>query len=236
MGDRPIVPVLCILLLQLNVAEPRDIQTVHLALLLKGPKWTAEATPDTERLQRAHLAYLTKLGAEGQALIAGPFGDDGEIRGIVMLKAASMDEAKALAGADPAVAGGRLTPEILAFAAPGNWFGFDPVKDGLPMRRYVFGFLNAGPNQEGAAEALARLQDAHLAHLWTLREAGALVMGGPIVTPGVRRGVVVLAVDSLDEARTLAEKDPAVAAGRFVVELHPWFAADGIMKKRVEKW
>jgi uncharacterized protein YciI len=29
-------------------------------------------------------------------------------------------------------------------------------------------------------------------------------------------------VDSLEEARSLAEADPAVKAGEFTVEVHPW--------------
>lgn len=226
--------VLAIFSLQAAFAEPRDIQTFYLSLLLKGPTWTADVTPDVEKIQREHAAYLAKLGAAGQATISGPFGDedDGDVRGLVILKAGSMDEARALAAGDPAVAAGRLKTEILAFAVPGNWFAFGPLKDDQATRQFVFGFLKSGPSSSSPAtpEELATLQAGHLTHLWTLRESGALVMGGPLVSPDARRGVVVLAVDGINQAREFAESDPMVRSGRFIVELHPWYAVDGVMK------
>jgi hypothetical protein len=36
-------------------------------------------------------------------VVAGPFGDNGELRGIFVFKVASLDEAKVLAETDPAV-------------------------------------------------------------------------------------------------------------------------------------
>jgi len=38
----------------------------------------------------------------------------------------------------------------------------------------------------------------------------------------VLRGVFVFKVGSLDEARALSNADPAVKAGRLVVDVHPW--------------
>jgi uncharacterized protein YciI len=179
-----------------------------------------------------HAVYLSKLAASGQALLSGPISGDDDLRALVILKAGSSDEAQKLASADPAVAGGRLKADVLAFAAPGNWFAFQPRKDDAAIRHFVFGLLRAGPNAAAPAPAdeLDTLQSGHLGHLWTLREAGALVMGGPLTSPDARRGVVFLAVDSLDKARELTSADPMVRAGRFVVDLYRWFAADDVMK------
>lgn len=211
-----------------DYAEPRDLQTFYLALLAKGPAWTAATTSQTSALQQAHLAHLTTLGNTGHATIAGPFGDDGEIRGIVILKAASLEEAKALEEDDPAVKAGRLKVELLAFALPANWFVFAPISADLPMRQFVFGFLTAGPKP--AAEPDLELLRAHTQHQWNARQRGALVLAGPIADGGVRLGLMVYAVDGVAKARADAEADPGVKNGQFAVELHPWFAADGIMK------
>ena len=35
--------------------------------------------------------------------------------------------------------------------------------------------------------------------------------------------------DSLEEMKKLAEEDPAVKAGRMVVEIHPWYVQDGVL-------
>lgn len=39
-------------------------------------------------------------------------------------------------------------------------------------------------------------------------------------------------VESLEEAKTLSEGDPAVKAGRLVVELHPWMVPRGRCRRR----
>ena len=69
------------------------------------------------------------------------------------------------------------------------------------------------------------LQDAHLAHLAALHEAGHLVAAGPLRDERLR-GLSVFRVDA-ERARKLAEQDPAVRAGRFSIELIPWMVPAG---------
>jgi uncharacterized protein YciI len=67
-----------------------------------------------------------------------------------------------------------------------------------------------------------RLQDAHLAHLASLHDAGALLAAGPLSDPGGElRGLSILSVP-VDEARRLKEADEAVRAGVFSVRVLPW--------------
>ena len=209
---------------------PADMQVIHIAMLYRGQNASKESTPETQKLQEAHLAHIVKLAKAGQALIAGPMGGDGDLRGIIMLKAPTADAARALEADDPAVKAGRLRIEIVSFVAPGNWFTLGPVKDDLPMRQWVFGFLNVGPKPAGTPENDATLMDDHLANLWAMRQAGTLVLAGPTMGSTTRAGVVVMATDSVEKAKTLLEQDPTVKAGRTVVELFAWYAADGIMK------
>jgi len=74
-------------------------------------------------------------------------------------------------------------------------------------------------------EEAAALQDAHLAHLADLHEAGHLLAAGPLSDEKFR-GLSILRVD-VDEARRLKEADPAVRAGRFSVEVMPWMVPAG---------
>src|SRR5260370_16219981 len=78
--------------------------------------------------------------------------------------------------------------------------------------------------------AAAALQDAHMAHLADLHEAGYLVAAGPLLGPPERefRGLTILNVDA-ERARTLKEQDPAVRAGRFSVQIFPWIVPAGAM-------
>ncbi len=87
-------------------------------LIYRGSSWSPEPTPEVMRLQEAHLANIERLKASGDLLLAGPFGDDTDLRGIFVFKTASVDEARALVETDPAVRAGRLRIELHPWWSP----------------------------------------------------------------------------------------------------------------------
>ena len=89
-----------------------EMTTYYMAFLMKGPNWTPEETEETKKIQAAHLANIKKLVEEGKMILAGPFLDEWEIRGIFVYKVDSMKEAIALTEMDPAVMAGRLSLEV----------------------------------------------------------------------------------------------------------------------------
>jgi uncharacterized protein YciI len=99
-------------------ATPLKMTTVYLGLLSRGAKWTPEKTPATEELQKAHMANINRLAETKKLVVAGPFGDDGTLRGIFVFKAATLEEAKELAETDPAVKAGRLAIEMHPWLVP----------------------------------------------------------------------------------------------------------------------
>lgn len=95
-------------------------------------------------------------------------------------------------------------------------------------RIYAFGLLRKGPKwTPGETPEIRALQEKHLANIARLAKEGKLVAAGPC-GDGDLRGVFVFATESLDEARALADTDPAVQAGRLRVELHTFLGAPGI--------
>jgi uncharacterized protein YciI len=73
----------------------------------------------------------------------------------------------------------------------------------------------------------AALQDAHMTHIAGLHQAGHLVAAGPLRDPdSYYRGLSILTV-GVEEARALAEADPAVKAGKFRVIVLPWMVPAG---------
>lgn len=99
-------------------SSPIKLTTAYLALLTRGAKWTPEKTPATEELQRAHMANIIRLAEMKKLVVAGPFGDNGQLRGIFVFKVASIDEARALTETDPAVQAGRLAIDIHPWLVP----------------------------------------------------------------------------------------------------------------------
>jgi uncharacterized protein YciI len=80
---------------------------------------------------------------------------------------------------------------------------------------------------------LGRIQAEHLAYHDRLRAEGRVVTNGPLLDPpdpGLR-GLTFYRVGSLDEARRLAEDDPAVRAGRLVVDVVRWVCPTGTMAR-----
>lgn len=95
--------------------EPKsktEMMTYYMVFLYRGDKWTPEKTAETEAIQKGHLANITKLHEEGKLILAGPFLDDKELRGIFVMKTNSYEETDSLCNTDPAVKAGRLKVEI----------------------------------------------------------------------------------------------------------------------------
>lgn len=99
-------------------AQPMKLVPVYFAFLTRGEKWTPEKTPATEEIQKGHMANINRLADMKKLIAAGPFGDDGRLRGIFVFRVPSKDEAKALTETDPAVQAGRLALELHTWMVP----------------------------------------------------------------------------------------------------------------------
>lgn len=82
-----------------------------LVLLRRGPMRDQDSTT-LEELQKQHLANISRLAQEGIIDIAGPFGHDGDLRGIFIMNVDSYETAKAACDTDPMIKCGRLVAEI----------------------------------------------------------------------------------------------------------------------------
>jgi uncharacterized protein YciI len=87
------------------------MQQYFIAFLKSGPV-RSQSKAEADSLQTLHLAHLGRMYEEGHADISGPFGDDGEIRGITIYNTPTLEMADSLANLDPMVRSGRLVIEI----------------------------------------------------------------------------------------------------------------------------
>ncbi|HMG74821.1 MAG TPA: YciI family protein [Pyrinomonadaceae bacterium] len=99
---------------------PLKFDTLYLAFLKKGPnrKEGDGETPEVQELQRAHIANIERLAAMKKLIAAGPFGDDGALRGIFVFRVGSLQEAQKLCATDPMIKIGRLTVELHPWQVP----------------------------------------------------------------------------------------------------------------------
>jgi uncharacterized protein len=87
------------------------MQQYYMAFLKAGPK-RSQNKAEADSLQKLHLEHLGRMYANGYADISGPFGDDGEIRGVTIYNVPTLQIADSLANLDPMVKAGRLVIEL----------------------------------------------------------------------------------------------------------------------------
>lgn len=87
------------------------MQQYFMAFLKTGPI-RGQNEEESAELQTQHLEHLTKMYELGYADISGPFGDDGDMRGVTIYNVPTLKMADSLANADPMVKAGRLEIEI----------------------------------------------------------------------------------------------------------------------------
>ena len=102
--------------------------------------------------------------------------------------------------------------------------------DEYGMKKYVIAFLKEGPNRNQDSLTSAHLQRAHLENIRKLSAMGKLSLAGPFLDGGEIRGIYIFNVESLEAAKQLTETDPAIQAGRLVMELRPWYGSAALQQ------
>ncbi len=87
------------------------MQQYFIAFLKRGSE-RSQNKEVADSLRALHMAHLGRMYEAGYADISGPFGDDGDIRGITIYNVPTLEMADSLANMDPAVQAGRLEIEV----------------------------------------------------------------------------------------------------------------------------
>lgn len=197
-------------------------------VLLKRPSNPPQLSKeDGEKLQEEHMANIRRLHSEHKLVIAGPFMDDGVLRGIFVLQAGSLEEAKSWADSDPAIKAGRLQAEV-----HGPWAirpeRIHETSTPNTLEQYSLLFANQGDNWDPKSAGFQDVVKSHVTYLTGLMDKNSLAVAGPFLDGGTLKGAFIYAVP-LDQALKLEQEDPMVKAGNFKIEGHPWATAKGVL-------
>jgi|SRR5579863_6736920 len=111
-------------------ADEYGMKTYVMAFLKTGPNRLKDSAARAE-LQKAHLKNITRLADEGKLIVAGPFLDNQDIRGIFIFNVSTVEEAKKLTETDPAIKAGSLIMELHP------WYGSAALVEAYRLHKMV---------------------------------------------------------------------------------------------------
>lgn len=98
--------------------------------------------------------------------------------------------------------------------------------DEYGMKRYVLVILKTGPATISEKPVVDSLFRGHMANIGRLAQEGKLVVAGPLQkNDKTYRGIFILNVKTLDEAKALLQTDPAIKANLLDSELYSWYGS-----------
>jgi len=101
--------------------------------------------------------------------------------------------------------------------------------DANGMRRYVLVILKTSPTPVPAGPARDEMFKGHFANMKRLAGEGKLALAGPLDGVDGWRGLFILAVSDIDEAKALVATDPVVAQGEMIPEFHRYYGSAALM-------
>ena len=101
-------------------ARTSNLKTYYLILWKLGPA-KRDNPEDEERLQIEHLQHLFALRSASKIVLTGPLEEPGELRGISILDAESLEEARDYVQSDLIIRAGHTIAEIYPWlGTPGD--------------------------------------------------------------------------------------------------------------------
>lgn len=89
----------------------------YVFVVLKTGKAKIEDAEKRKELQAGHMKNIGRLAEEGRLVLAGPFIEGGEMRGIYIFNVKTIEEAAELVKTDPAIKAGLFDVEMT------RWYG-----------------------------------------------------------------------------------------------------------------
>jgi uncharacterized protein YciI len=113
--------------------------------------------------------------------------------------------------------------------------GFDPElaktvgADDYGMKSYVLVVLKTGPNKIPAGQERDDMFKGHFANINRLATERKLVLAGPFDGVDGWRGLFILAVSDIEEAKKFVATDPVIIKGEMTAEYHKYYGSAALM-------
>ena len=102
--------------------------------------------------------------------------------------------------------------------------------DDYGMRNYVLVVLKSGPKKMPAGKERDKMFKGHFANINRLAKEGMLAVAGPFDGVDGWRGLFILAVDDIEEAKKHVATDPVIFNGEMIAEFHKFYGSAAMMQ------
>lgn len=103
--------------------------------------------------------------------------------------------------------------------------------DDYGMKSYILVILKTGKNDVTDKALRDSLFKGHMENIGRLSEEGKLVVAGPISKNDLNyRGIFILNVTTIEEARMLLQTDPTIKNNIFDLELFVWYGSAALIE------
>ncbi len=100
------------------------------------------------------------------------------------------------------------------------------------LKQYYFVMLTKGENSGKLDSATSsRAIIGHLKNIKKMQDEGKLDIVGPFGDNGNWRGIFIFNLPKQTDVEELLKNDPAIQAGMFKYEIHPWWSEKGLSLK-----
>lgn len=101
--------------------------------------------------------------------------------------------------------------------------------DDYGMRQYVLVILKTGPKTMAEGPEKKAMFAGHFANMTRLVGEGKLALAGPLDKVDGWRGLFILSVTDIEEAKKLVATDPVIINGEMIAEYHKYSGSAGLM-------
>jgi len=181
------------------------------------------------KMQGEHVGNFGALFEKSKLFAAGPLGDNGVIRGIVVLNVATPEQVAGCFKTDPFVQNDILSVEAHPWQVDVMSFGSPRVP--FQMAQNTLCIVKKGRNWKPAkAELTNDTLVGFFPAVKGMRHSGELAISGPFLDSGEKLGVLMFYSSNHAHIRMELEKSPAVTKGLVEIEIHPQFLGAGTFR------
>lgn len=186
-------------------------------------------------IQKGHMAHLGRMSRENGLVGAGPLADSKDIRGILIFRGVTLEQARSAASEDPAVKNERLVVDLFRWpsrAGIGDK-AIAKMKEGpdakwtMSQRSIVIYVRGTWPTDMQSAENQAVLQ-GHNRFREQLEAGGQLFALGALLGSREFLGVAIYKTSNAAEALKAVETDPLVKSGWVKAQAYGLYIADEV--------